>query len=88
MSRENVEIVRRDHAGGTIARNIGPVNMFGEQMHAYAFGHYDPSTGTLSFWEHSLSLPDVFTACDRLLPIAETAARKCLERGAREMQAS
>lgn len=51
-----------------IARNVGPPEMVWMPGQPEAlFGHYDPGTGILKFWERSMDIPAVMRECEALL---------------------
>jgi hypothetical protein len=61
-----------------VGRNIGPENMivFGDQAPPDRFQHFDPATGTVTFWDHSVSINDVVNEAARILPLARQETRK------------
>jgi len=54
-----------------IGRAIGPPNLVavGDQAPDDQFGHYDPSTSVVSFWERSVLLSQIFNEAKRILSI-------------------
>lgn len=63
---------------GYIARNIGPIGedfLSGEESHA-RFGHYDPETGDLSFWAHSVNVFEIVEEASRILELVQAETMK------------
>jgi hypothetical protein len=56
-------------------RSIGKPNVVGVDETEF-FQMFDPPTGTVTFWEHSVNLNDVISEVQRLLPLAIEAVRK------------
>jgi hypothetical protein len=56
---------------GYLGRNIGPPDaiLIEDKAPADQFGHFDPSTGIVTFWERSRSLNEVVKEADRILQI-------------------
>lgn len=59
-----------------VGRNVGPMNMVQGPDPAERFHHYDPSTGLATFWDQSLSLPQVVSEIERILPAARSQSLK------------
>ena len=59
-----------------VGRNIGPASMIQGPNPAERFHHYDPSTGLVTFWDHSVSLPQVGAEIRRILPLARLESMK------------
>ena len=55
---------------GFASRNIGGIEHAGSDPERH-FGFYNPGTGVVTFWGHSMSLPAVVAEAKRILPIAE-----------------
>jgi hypothetical protein len=56
---------------GYVSRNIG---QYGDihiesDEDASRFGRWDPETGIVTFWTHSVSIPEIVTEVERILPI-------------------
>jgi hypothetical protein len=65
---------------GFIGRNIGPegerfIDVGGEEPET-RFGHYDPTTGNLSFWDCSINVLDIVAEARRILKVTEVEALK------------
>lgn len=59
-----------------VGRNIGPQNMIQGLDEAERFHHFDPSTGLVTFWAQSLSLPKIVAEIARILPVARSESMK------------
>lgn len=65
---------------GYIARNIGPAGedfLCGEEPHT-RFGHYDPATGDLSFWAHSVNVFEIVKEASRVLELVQAETMRPL----------
>lgn len=63
---------KRDFFG----RSIGQRDKFLYDGDDPWFGHYDPTTGVLSFWANAANIVEIFQEAPRILPIAEREAAK------------
>jgi hypothetical protein len=65
---------RSDYVG----RNIGDgVHIAGEQeRRGRRFGQYDPSSGIVTFWTHSVFLPDIIAEVKRIHPLLQAEVTK------------
>jgi hypothetical protein len=59
-----------------VGRNVGPVTMFPGLDPSKRFHHFDPETGIVTFWQHSVSLPAILAEVRTLFPRAQAAAEQ------------
>ncbi|SRR5258708_7286935 len=59
-----------------VGRNIGPASMIQGPNRAERFHHYDPSTGLATFWDDSVSLPQLGAEIQRIFPLARSESMK------------
>jgi hypothetical protein len=59
-----------------IGRNVGPAGMIAIGDPDDHFQHYDPTTGQVTFWTHSVSVPAVLKEIELLLPRARAIAER------------
>jgi hypothetical protein len=59
-----------------VGRTIGPPGMIVGIKGSELFRQFDPSTGRVAFWDHEVSVRDIYAEVQRILPLAETEARK------------
>jgi hypothetical protein len=59
-----------------VGRNIGPANMIQGLSEAERFHHFDPTTGSVTFTDKSVSLAALIAEIDRIRPIARTESLK------------
>lgn len=71
---ERLEAWVAEHPGGNyVGRNIGSptdIHIEGEPEHQ-RFQHFDPATGIVTFWAHSVSLGHVLDEARRLLDVSQ-----------------
>jgi hypothetical protein len=53
--------------GPYVGRNIGPPGMVMGPDPSRRFHHFDPETGIVTFWEHSVSVPSILAEVSALL---------------------
>jgi hypothetical protein len=69
----------RQGQSGYVGRNIGSgvVHIEDEdENEGRRFGEYDPSTGGVIFWTHSVCLPEIVGEVRRILPLVEAETAK------------
>ncbi len=70
---------------GFVGRNIGPMDasfLAGEGEDASSwFGHYDPSTGALSFWDNEINVFEVVKETQRIKGLVDTEVNQPLRIG-------
>jgi hypothetical protein len=59
-----------------VGRNIGPHAAYdvGDDAGADRFHHFDPESGIVTFWDHSVQIRDAIAEAQRILPLAEQVA--------------
>ena len=81
------ERMGEEKPGPIVMRGIGPPNMIHGAKPDSAFGHFDPATWELSFWDRSLPVLGVVREVERILPLAEAAAQESFTRYVEEFRA-